>query len=352
MSGKQIKIIAVVTLIIMGFSFIIQPQVLAYQQLNNSGTNNGGNWQRNLGIGAVIGLTIFGISRYVSHRNQQRYDENLDLGKSDLDNNNYQSAIRRFKTAKDIDSNPEVNQLLNQAISAYQEEQYELGSQYLAEQDWEMAYRSFRSLLEYGNYLDAQRKYNHALEELREERLVRIAVLKFDDTATYRYNLGRRSSSLLSSELLSRDPKFIELVERDRIEMIIDEQARSESGLIEESTATELGNILGVNYLVVGTVLSGSISNNRQSEQVSFNESEKTKYTVTKEAYSRIEFKLLDTSNGAIVLSDSIRDSHREQKSYYDDGSVMMPTDEEMIDTVLDNILSEFAQKIYDEFEL
>ncbi len=350
MLRKYLKMIALTTLIFVGVSFLFQTQALAYEQLNNSGGDS--NWERNLGVGAVIGLTVFGVSRYISYRNQQRYEENMELGKSYLENDDYKSAIEKLTAAKDIDSNPDVNRLLSEATSAYQEEQYELGSDYLAEEDWEMAYKSFRDLLEYGDYLDAERKYDKVFEELREERLVRMAVLKFDDTATYRYNLGRRSSSLLSSELLSKEPRFIELVERDRIETIIDEQKRSETGLIEESTATELGSILGVDYLIVGTVLSGSVSRDRRSEEVTVNEEEKTEYTITKEAYSRIEFKVLDTSNGAIVLSDSIRDSSREQKSYYDDSSVMMPSDEEMIDDVLSDILSDFAQKIYDEFEI
>ncbi len=350
MLRKYLRIIALTTLIFVGISFIFQTNALAYQELNME--NSGSNFERNLGIGAVIGLTIFGISRYISYRNQRRYEENMELGKSYLEDNDYQAAIEKFSNAKNIDSNPNVNRLLSEATSAYQEKKYELGSDYLDEEDWEMAYRSFRALLVHGDYLDAERKYNQALEELREERLVRIAVLKFDDTATYRYNLGRRSSSLLASELLRKNPKFIELVERDQIETIIDEQKRSETGLIEESTATELGNILGVDYLVVGTVLSGSVSRNRRSEKVTVNEEERTRYTITKEAYSRIEFKLLDTSNGAIVLSDSIRDNYREEKSYYNDDSVMLPSDEEMIDTVLSNILSDFVQRIYDEFEI
>ncbi len=85
-------------------------------------------------------------------------------------------------------------------------------------------------------------------------RYLRAGVIPFEERgkSTKSKELGAVISSEIST-ILRRDHGLL-LVERSQIGKVVDEQARGQSGLIDPDTAAELGQILGVDYLVMGTV--------------------------------------------------------------------------------------------------
>ncbi len=304
-------------------------------------------------IGAAIVLSVWGITNLVKKHHQEKYQSYLSKGKIFLEEGDYRLAINNLEEAKSINDSAEVTELLYKAEANYKKKHYQLGSSYFEDKNWQLAYKEFEKVRRYDNsYLDVNQKYNRAYQKLRELKLKRIAVINFEDT-TYRYELGSRATSLFSAQLLNKDPKFIEVVERDQINAILEEQKFSTSGLVDSTTAKELGSILGVDYLLVGKVLSGNVTEDRSYEYVEGWDGETEKrYEIEKEAYTQIIFKLLDVSTGTVVLSKNIKKKNRYSDSYYQGDTVIAPSDEEMIDDVLTRAVDEFAQMIYDKYEL
>jgi len=94
----------------------------------------------------------------------------------------------------------------------------------------------------------------------------RICVLEFpvvngayDGWAGWGYGGGRASISgalqdLMTTNLMTEGEGKVRLIERENIEKIIGEQKFSNSGMVDEKTAVEMGKILGVRYMITGKV--------------------------------------------------------------------------------------------------
>ncbi|MBN1893096.1 hypothetical protein JW906_01320 [bacterium] len=63
---------------------------------------------------------------------------------------------------------------------------------------------------------------------------------------------GSQIASLLQSQLM--ETRFFDLMERDKLKTILDEQTMSLSGAVDESSAVEIGKLLGVDALIFGEV--------------------------------------------------------------------------------------------------
>jgi TolB-like protein len=82
----------------------------------------------------------------------------------------------------------------------------------------------------------------------------RIAVLDFDVQSSnpdYQY-LGKGFAEFVAVELAA--VKDITLVEREKRNAVLEEQKFALSGLVDESTGVEIGNLLAANYLVSGSI--------------------------------------------------------------------------------------------------
>ncbi|GAB6099378.1 hypothetical protein JCM16358_12570 [Halanaerocella petrolearia] len=309
---------------------------------------------KKVGIGGIIVLGIMGIVNLVRKHKEEEYQGHLKRGKMYLEQEDYDEAINNLSQAQDVKDTIEVERLLHKARSKYQKKHYQLGNQYLEEGNWELAYHEFEKVKRYGSYLDTQQKYNQAYRHLRELKLKRIAVVEFEDSSYGYGNLGQRATSLFTAQLLDKNPKFIEVIEREQLNEVLEEQKLGASGLIDSSTAKDIGNIMGVDYLVVGEVISGDVSENKDSEWVDvyYSDEEKRRYTVQKVAYTQIFFKLLKVSDGSVVLSKRVKKKVKYEDSYYEGDSVVVPSDNELMDEALTNTVDSFARQIYNKYEL
>jgi TolB-like protein len=64
-------------------------------------------------------------------------------------------------------------------------------------------------------------------------------------------NLGTGLAMMLTTEML-RNPR-VDMVERDQIKELIGEQGLALSGMVDPSTAIEVGQLVGANYMLFGT---------------------------------------------------------------------------------------------------
>src|SRR5882672_2454536 len=81
----------------------------------------------------------------------------------------------------------------------------------------------------------------------------RIGVVDFVNKTTYGANrLGTSASDILITEL-AKSQRFI-VVERDKLDKLMEEQKLGMSGAIDPNTAAKMGKILGLNAIVTGAI--------------------------------------------------------------------------------------------------
>ena len=292
-------------------------------------------------------------TRQVKNRLYQAY---VGKGQNNLARQNYSLAITNFKQAKRLRNQEEVQTLLQQAQEKYQQHHYQLAVDYKEQGQLVASYQEFEKVQQYGNYLDTNQLASEVYQELKQLKLKRLAVLDFEDT-TYGYgNLGSKVAALFTGELLAKNPKFIEIIEREQLNSIISEQKLSNaSGLVDTATAKEIGNILGVDYIVVGKILSADVDTDISSEyEEEYDASEgeyvdKKIYTKKREAYTQIIFKLLNVSTGQVVTSRTIKKTEVDSETYESGENPDLISENKLFDEVLTEAVSDFADVIYDK---
>ena len=325
------------------------PQV----QFSASGGDSEQKLVKGAALGGLVVLGIWGVSQLIGHYRAEKYQQRLTEGQAALQDGDYGQAIKKIQQAQTVNQTEEAEQLLAEAKNNYQHHHYQLGEQYLAAENWEQAYKEFERVKQYGTYREVEVKYQQAYKKLRELELKRIAVLKFSDSSR-RFDLGGKAASLFTAKLLEKDPKFIAVIEREQLTEVLQEQKLQATGLVDSDTAQELGNILGVDYLVVGKVIGGSVTTNEEEEWVDvyYEDEEKKQYIIQKRAYTQIFFKLLEVNSAEVVLSKRVKKEELYEDSYYQGDSALVPSDEEILDRAVEEAVAVFVQDVYDEFEL
>jgi len=131
----------------------------------------------------------------------------------------------------------------------------------------------------------------------------RIAVIDFENLSGFG---GDKLGSAVADQLISqlaRSGRYI-LVERSRIERILQEQALGQSGAVLEETAPEVGKLLGVESLVLGKILEARQETGRHEI-----ENEKKQWAFKLKAtigVVHIAYKMVNTTTGEILLADDV----------------------------------------------
>jgi len=122
----------------------------------------------------------------------------------------------------------------------------------------------------------------------------RIAVMSFENNSTFSYwgdNLGAAAADELITQLV-RAGTFI-VVERTQVNAILEEQHFGLSGAVDASTAAEIGKILGVQAVLMGSITQFSVDRKSAGVgalRVSFTEAE-----------SRMDVRLVSTTTAEIL---------------------------------------------------
>ncbi len=77
---------------------------------------------------------------------------------------------------------------------------------------------------------------------------------------------GSQAAAILTSEV--HETGYFDIFERREMERILDEQDFAVSGLVDDTTAVEIGRILGVSALILGDVTSYNAEDNQGTEKV------------------------------------------------------------------------------------
>ncbi|KAA0252351.1 MAG: hypothetical protein EDX89_18960 [Acidobacteria bacterium] len=171
----------------------------------------------------------------------------------------------------------------------------------------------------------------------------RVAVLQFEDkTSRYSwYQAGRSAQEMLITELVKAG-KF-RVVERDRLQTLMAEKDLSLSGDVDPKTAVKAGQLLGVEFLVVGAVTELGVSDSRASAPgyrgfPGFS-------VKTQKMEAALDARAISTATGEIVWSDSERDSTSDS-SVYVAGAGGGTEDRQKLDRVLRPIVGGLARSL------
>ncbi len=123
----------------------------------------------------------------------------------------------------------------------------------------------------------------------------RVAVIDFENKTTYGARLGNTATDIMITEL-AKSGKFI-LVERDKMNKLLEEQKLGMTGVIDFNTAAKAGKILGLNAIVTGSVSQFGSKTEGSDYLIT-----KTKRQIVE---ATVDVRVVDVETGQILYADS-----------------------------------------------
>ena len=210
---------------------------------------------------------------------------------------------------------------------------YDLGIQAMDDNLFRTAYESFDDAFNRdASFEDVSDRRDEALNAGR----YTIALMKFKNGSNRR-NVNTKLSSYVEEALMGSDDPFLMVVDRESLELILQEQQLELSGLTS-GAELEIGSILGAKAILKGTVVDCSVSttpmrhdNKRGYEKYRIEtvdaEGKKhyetkyrsvgyTEYYQSAEASMSFTLKLISMETGAILSSETVNSSNSDHVRY------------------------------------
>jgi len=142
--------------------------------------------------------------------------------------------------------------------------------------------------------------------------VVAVAEFKNESTAGWWHGgVGRDLAGLLSNELASTGD--FSVVERSKLEAVLEEQNLMASGRAELSDAAKLGKLTGAKYLVMGTVSSYEEDTKKDGGGLSFGGISVGGKSAS--AYVAIDIRVVDTTTGRLEFVRTIEGASKSKGS-------------------------------------
>jgi tetratricopeptide (TPR) repeat protein len=250
-----------------------------------------------------------------------------------LDQEDYESAEEMFREIVRLEPNYKDTKKLKDI--ALIEPFYRDGVTALEEFKYRSSYNAFLEvLLINAKYKDAEELQQMALEE----GMVNVGLIPFENATTAENAQKKAEAYNLNALNQTKDP-FLTVIDRTNYQQLLDEQRINLSGAVDESSAAEAGKLLGVKWLLGGTLLemtrkTGAVSRQKRNGFKSFRvkklneageEYYETQYkpTVYYEYQQRNsvtvsqQLKLISLTTGEIEVSKIITKEVSDQVHYY-----------------------------------
>jgi hypothetical protein len=142
-------------------------------------------------------------------------------------------------------------------------------------------------------------------------------------------NSGRDKAIIttVKQEVLALDNPFIRLVARDDIDVLIEEQLNSMSGVFDEEAAVEAGKLLGAEYVVVGEVLNTDLrlspvkSVQHKGWAGPTTQARKVEYTERRRDLTHIvsfRYHLMNAETGEVLAAENIPYTYTDELNWID----------------------------------
>ena len=136
----------------------------------------------------------------------------------------------------------------------------------------------------------------------------RIGVVEFENKSAYgQGRLGGAASDILITELV-KSGKFI-VVERDKMNKIMEEQKLQAQGAIDQQTAVQIGKIMGLEAIVTGSVSQFGVK--KEGSDYLLAQSKQQVADVT------VDIRLVDTQSGQVLMADSGKGQAKSKKKSF-----------------------------------
>ncbi|MBN2088804.1 SH3 domain-containing protein [candidate division KSB1 bacterium] len=147
---------------------------------------------------------------------------------------------------------------------------------------------------------------------------------------------------------------IFEIVERNQLEKVIQEQEMAAAGLVDENFATQLGNMLGAQALIMGDVSYFSKDSKYQEERTKKQDGKNVKYKVnceSREVKVRVKTQIVSSETGQIWGSKTEEETLKKSKCEGDWGSGL-PNLDEMIDECLKKSVTKIANYLTPHYKM
>lgn len=165
-----------------------------------------------------------------------------------------------------------------------------------------------------------------------------VAIRDFDNKAGVDYRVSDTLIDMLTTAL--EQSNVFNVVERERLNVVADEQALGASGAVDRSTAAQTGRIKGADYIVYGAVTECSVSKrNTRTYNVNISNSSAT---------LAVDIRFLDSTTSEVVFTKTFSAS-RSQTAVSGSGyvDIRQGVGHEMAREVIDGIATETVSAVY-----
>ncbi|MEZ4799487.1 MAG: CsgG/HfaB family protein [Flavobacteriales bacterium] len=284
------------------------------------------------GVGVNLDIAEFYIKDYSDIKDtylSQLYEEGTTL----LEEEKFNEANVRFDEIKKLD--PNFKDTKDLADIAFMEPLYSAGVRAMNDAHYREAYSKFDQVISRkADYKDAKSLKNQCLDKGR----YTIALLPFEN-ASGQNGLDAKVSAYTLDALTSINDPFLRIVDREHMQAILQEQKLQLSGVVDDATAVSVGQLVGAQAILTGTVLSYNTKTGQlRSQQNNGYEAYKvkrvdkedgkvyfdTKYKpVTYNTYSNtntvsvsFQYKLINLSTGELIKTEIIEKSVIDEVNY------------------------------------
>lgn len=242
------------------------------------------------------------------------YEEGTTL----LEEQKYSEAEKKFQEICKLDADYKDTKELGEI--AYLQPLYTEGKKFMENGAYRQAYNNFQKIMARNkNFRDTQQLIDECLENGR----YTIAVMHFEN-ATRTPGVDANISAYALSALSSIQDPFVRVVDRSSMDAVLAEQKLQLSGVIDERTAVSVGQIVGAQALLTGTVLS-------------YSENVGTLRTKSREAYTAYQEKYLNKEDGKYYYQTKYKPTTYTE--YYNSSSVSVSIQYKLIDLTTGQII-------------
>lgn len=188
--------------------------------------------------------------------NDQLAEKYYSNGKTQFDYGNYEAAISDLERCLSYrpyykDASTLVINAKDAKNNALAERYYNSGLMKYNATNYREAYYDFEKCLTYKpSFKDAVSYSRNSLDKGK----VRIGIFEFkNDTRVY--NAQNTLYSYVVTNAVNYNSPFIEVIDRDNLERLLKEQRLGLSGVVDEASASKVGKVLGLNYVVLGRLI-------------------------------------------------------------------------------------------------
>lgn len=260
---------------------------------------------------------------------EELYEEAMVL----MEEERYEQANALLKEVKTLDPNYRDAQDLSDV--AYSKPLYLQGKVALENGAYRMAYDYFEQILQRTpNFKDTRALQQEALTKGR----TTVAIVPFENVSN-EVNVEQRMSAYVLDELSRIPDPFLRFVDRGDMDRIIEEQQLSLSGIFNDETAIQVGELLGAQAIITGKVLEykslqGKLQSSRKNGYEGYQVQRRspetgaiyyetrykpvtyTEYSAANAVIITFQYKLLSLETGEVLVSRIIERESKDGVNY------------------------------------